>query len=334
MNAIRLDCAIGGGQVLRTGLALATVLKKRVEFENIRANRPKPGLQAQHLAGVRALEQMGGKAEGAQTGSQKISYTPPEKIDFEKISLDIGTAGSVTLVMQTLLLPLAFSGEKRTVELMGGTHVAWSPPFEYFEKVFIPAAAKFGIRAECSLKKYGFYPQGGGIAEIIVHPCGALRPAEFLERGELKSIEGVSAAANLPAEIAERQKKSALKQLVAQDISPKIKVESVNAEGQGTFVFLQANYGNSIAGFSALGEKGKPAEKVGEEVAQKFLEFNNSAEAVDEHLGDQLIPLMALAEGKSAIRTKKTEHLLANIAVCEKLLDVRFTVDGSIITKT
>ena len=277
---------------------------------------------------------MGGKAEGAQTGSQKISYTPPEKIDFEKISLDIGTAGSVTLVMQTLLLPLAFSGEKRTVELTGGTHVAWSPPFEYFEKVFIPAAAKFGIRAECSLKKYGFYPQGGGIAEIIVHPCEKLKPAEFLERGELKSIEGISAAANLPAEIAERQKKSALKQLVAQDISPKIKVESVNAEGQGTFVFLQANYGNSIAGFSALGEKGKPAEKVGEEVAQKFLEFNNSAEAVDEHLGDQLIPLMALAEGKSAIRTKKTEHLLANIAVCEKLLDVRFTVDGSIITKT
>ena len=334
MNAIRLDCAIGGGQVLRTGLALATVLKKRVEFENIRANRPKPGLQAQHLAGVRALEQMGGKAEGAQTGSQKISYTPPEKIDFEKISLDIGTAGSVTLVMQTLLLPLAFSGEKRTVELTGGTHVAWSPPFEYFEKVFIPAAAKFGIRAECSLKKHGFYPQGGGIVEITVHPCDSLQPAEFLERGELRSIEGISAVANLPIEIAERQKKSALKQLVAQDISPKIKVESVNAEGQGTFVFLQANYGNSIAGFSALGEKGKPAEKVGEEVAQKFLEFNNSAEAVDEHLGDQLIPLMALAEGKSAIRTKKTEHLLANIAVCEKLLDVRFTVDGSIITKT
>ena len=334
MNAIRLDCAIGGGQVLRTGLALATVLKKRVEFENIRANRPKPGLQAQHLAGVRALEQMGGKAEGAQTGSQKISYTPPEKIDFEKISLDIGTAGSVTLVMQTLLLPLAFSGEKRTVELTGGTHVAWSPPFEYFEKVFIPAAAKFGIRAECSLKKHGFYPQGGGIVEITVHPCDSLQPAEFLERGELKSIEGVSAAANLPAEIAERQKKSALKQLVAQDISPKIKVESVNAEGQGTFVFLQANYGNSIAGFSALGEKGKPAEKVGEEVAQKFLEFNNSAEAVDEHLGDQLVPLMALAGGENAIRAAKTEHLLANIAVCEKLLGVKFTVDENTITKT
>ncbi len=327
MNAIRLDCSIGGGQVLRTGLALATVLKKRVEFENIRANRPNPGLQAQHLAGVRALEQMGGKAQGAQIGSQKIFFTPPEKIDFENLSIDVGTAGSVTLVMQTLLLPLAFSGEKRTVEITGGTHVAWSPPFEYFEKVFLPAAAKFGIRAKCSLKKHGFYPQGGGIAEITVHPCNSLKPAEFLERGELKSIDGVSAVANLPAEIAERQKASANKTLVSQNVSPKIKVESVQAQGQGTYVFLKANYENAIAGFSALGERGKPAERVGEEAARKFLEFDASGAVVDEHLGDQMVPLMALAKGKSALRAKKTEHLLANIAVCEKFLHKKFLFD-------
>jgi len=179
MNVIDLDCSIGGGQVLRTGLALATVLKKLVEFDNIRSNRPKPGLQAQHLAGVRALEQMGAKTKGAEIGSQKLSFTPPERIDFDKISLDIGTAGSITLVMQTLLLPLAFSGEKRIVEIKGGTHVSWSPPFDYFQKVFLPSAAKFGLHAECILKKHGFYPQGNGAVEITVHPCKTLKSADF-----------------------------------------------------------------------------------------------------------------------------------------------------------
>ena len=271
---------------------------------------------------------MGVSAEGWETRSQKIAYAPPEKIESEKISLDIGTAGSVTLLMQTLLLPLAFSDAKRTVEITGGTHVAWSPPFEYFEKVFLPSAAKFGIRAECSLEKRGFYPQGEGIAEITVHPCGSLQPAEFLERGELKSIEGVSAAANLPAEIAERQKKSVLKTLVSQSVPPKIKVESVDAQGQGTYVFLRANYEHCNAGFSALGERGKPAERVGEEAAQKFLEFHASNECVDEHLGDQLVPLMALAQGKSSILTAKTEHLLSNVAACEKFLPAKFSLDG------
>lgn len=325
-----IDCSTGGGQVLRTGLALATLLKKPIAFENVRSTRPKPGLQAQHLAGVKALEQMGGKTKGAQIGSQKMFYAPPEKIDFDKISVDVGTAGSITLVMQTLFLPLAFSEGKRVVEIKGGTHVAWSPAFEYFQKVFLPAAAKFGIRAECSLKKHGFYPQGGGIAEITVHPCEKLEAAGFSQRGKLESVKGISAVANLPVEIAERQKKSVLKALVSENINPKIEVESVEAQGQGTYVFLQAGFEHCNAGFSALGERGKPADKVGEEAVQKLLEFNTSAYAVDEHLGDQLVPLMALARGKSVAKTKKTEHLLSNIRVCESLLGVKFSDAGEV----
>ncbi|MEM4255551.1 MAG: RNA 3'-terminal phosphate cyclase [Candidatus Norongarragalinales archaeon] len=330
MRAVKLDCSNGGGQVLRTGLALSTILKTPVEFDNIRASRPKPGLQAQHLAGVKALEKMGGKTKYAAIGSQKMIFNPPEKIDFGKINIDIGTAGSITLVMQTLLLPLAFSGAKRTVEIKGGTHVAWSPPFEHFEKVFLPAAAKFGVRAECVLKKHGFYPQGGGVVEITVHPCKQLKPVELLKRGKLKSIEGISAVANLPIEIAGRQKKSSLNTLAVQNVSLKIQSKTVDASGQGTYVFLQANYEHGNAGFSALGEKGKPAERVGEEVARKFLEFQTSDYAVDEHLGDQLIPLTALAQGKSVIRAKKTEHLLSNASACEKLLGVKFSISETV----
>src|SRR3989344_1731546 len=125
-NAIKLDCAIGGGQVLRTALALSTLLKKPVEFDNIRKNRPNPGLQAQHLTSVKALERMGAETKGASIGSQKMLFSPPERIDFEKISLDVGTAGSVTLVLQTLFLPLAFSQTQKTIQVKGGTQVKWS----------------------------------------------------------------------------------------------------------------------------------------------------------------------------------------------------------------
>ncbi len=332
LQKIFLDCSIGGGQVLRTGLALSTILKTPVEFENIRASRPKPGLQAQHLAGVKALEQMGAKAEGTEIGSQKMFFSPPREISFDKISIGIGTAGSVTLVMQTLLLPLVFSGEKRIVEIKGGTHVSWSPPFEYFEKVFLPATAKFGVKAECVLKKHGFYPQGGGTVEITTHPAKELKACEFLEKGKLKSIEGISAVSNLPIEIAERQKKSVLEALISQSVSPKIQTKTVEALGQGTFVFLQADYENSIAGFSSLGEKGKPAEKVGEEAAQKLLEFHASDYCIDEHLGDQLIPLMALAKGKNTIKTAVTEHLLSNITVCEQFLPVKFAIEEKTVS--
>ena len=314
---------------MRTGLALATLLKKTVEFDNIRANRPKPGLQAQHLAGVRALEQMGAETKDAAIGATKMLFTPPEEIEFESLSLDIGTAGSVTLVLQTLLLPLAFSKTPKTIEIKGGTHVNWSPTTDYFSQVFIPAVGKFGIEVLLETKKYGFYPKGGGLIEFKTNPCSRLKANSFLEKGKINSLEGISGQANLTSEIAERQKTSVLKNLASSsNINPKIKVDTMESAGQGTFVFLKANYENTIAGFSALGELRKAAEKVGEEAAKAFLEFNNSEAAVDEHLGDQLIPLMALAKGKSEMRAKITEHLLANIQVCEHFLQVKFLVEG------
>ena len=327
-DTVHLDCSIGGGQVLRTGIALSTILKTPVEFENIRVNRPKPGLQAQHLTGIKALEQMGAKTSGALIGSQKMMYTPPGENALEHLSLDVGTAGSVTLVLQTLFLPLAFSKTPKTIEISGGTHVNWSPTTGYFSQAFLPMAKKFGIDATLKTTRYGFYPKGGGIVEFTVNPCKELRVNSFLEKGKLKSLEGVSAQSNLMQEIAERQKKSVLKALVSLNERPKIKVENVDSTGQGTFVFLEANYENSVAGFSSLGEMRKPAETIGKEAAEMFLEFHNSPAAIDAHLGDQLIPPMALAKGKSEIRAKITEHLLSNIKVCEHFLPIKFKVEG------
>ncbi len=328
MQELRLDCAMGGGQVLRTGLALATLLKKKTYFENIRANRPKPGLQAQHLAGVRALEMLGAETRGASIGSTELVFTPPQSITRDKIVLDVGTAGSVTLVMQTLLLPLAFSGEKRVVEITGGTHVPFAPPFDYFQSIFLPAAEKFGIRAKAELLQHGFYPKGGGKARFTIEPCGKLHATGFIERGKLARVTGVSKACELPLEIAERQKKSALKKLFARDIDTKIEASQGNALGPGTFVFLKAEYENSVAGFSALGEKGKPAESVGEEAAQRLLEFHASDAAVDEHLADQLIPLMALAQGKSVIAAMESDHASSSMRVCESFLGTKFYHDA------
>lgn len=319
------DCSIGGGQVLRTGVALATLLKKPVEFHNIRASRPKPGLQAQHLAGVKALEMLGAKTQGAELGSTRMFFTPPKKIGEKRISLDIGTAGSVVLVMQTLLLPLAFSGEKRVVEVTGGTHVPFAPPFEYFQNIFLPTAEKFGLNANAELLQHGFYPKGGGKARFTIEPCAKLNALSITDRGSLARVTGVSKAGGLPLEIAERQKKSALKKLFAGNIDAKIGVSQVNALSPGTHVFLKAEYENSVAGFSALGEKGKPAEAVGEEAAQKLLEFHSSGMAVDEHLADQLIPLMALAQGKSSMKCRENDHLASSIRACEGFLGVKFS---------
>ncbi len=325
---MKLDCSAGGGQVLRTALTLSALTRTPLDLVNIRSTRPNPGLQAQHLTGVKAFEKLGAKTKNASIGSTSMQFIPPEEIGLEKIELDVGTAGSVTLVMQSLFLPLVFSGKKAEVKIKGGTHVKWSPPTDYFEKVFIPAAEKFGVKASIETIRYGFYPQGGGIAVLKTEPVESLKPVKLLEKGRLEKIEGVSAVANLPLKIAERQKASVLKNLVSLSASTKIKVETAKAISPGTFVFLKADYENSVAGFSSLGERGKTAEKVGEEAAKAFSEFDSSQACIDEHLGDQLIPLMSLAEGKSTIKAKITEHLLSNVWVCEQFLPAKFSVEG------
>lgn len=310
--------------MLRTALALASVTKTPLELANVRSTRPKPGLQAQHLTAIKAFELLGAKVKGAELGSQSIEFRPPDEINEKEIELDVGTAGSTTLVMQSLFLPLCLAEKSITVKIKGGTHVKWAPTTDYFSQVFLPAAARMGLHAFLEVERHGFYPVGGGIAVLKTKPSKSAKGLEISDKGKLVSLEGISAA-SLPIEVAERQKTSAMKILF--DYSPKISVEQWNADCPGTSFFLKAQYENSVAGFTSLGEKGKPAETVGKEAANSFLDFNSSNETVDEHLADQLLALACVAKGKTRFNAKPTAHLLSNASVCRTMTNREIEIE-------
>ncbi len=326
---LRIDGSYGegGGQILRTSLSLSVLAAQAIEIFNIRAKRKKPGLQAQHLVAVKAAEEISqAKVSGAKIGS-KILRFEPKKIKFGRFEFDIGTAGSTTLVAQTILLPLSFSKHPSEVLIVGGTHNPLAPPFHYFSEVFLPMIEKLGIKAEAKLEKYGFYPKGGGRIRLFVQPIQKLVASDFLERGKIEEISGLSVVANLPFSIAERQK-NALQSFLKNFSGINILAERVEALSAGTFVFLKVKFENILAGFSSLGEKGKPAEKVGQEVAQQFSDYYQSEKVIDPYLADQIVLYLAISKKPFAFTVSKiTNHLLTHIWLLEKFLDIKIKID-------
>ena len=328
----------GGGQVLRTSLTLSALLGEPLRIENIRAKRRKPGLQAQHLTGVRAMAQIcDAELEGADLGSLTLAFRPLSSPRAGEYSFDVaearkgGSAGASSLVFQTLLLPLAFAPGQSRLTIRGGTHVAWSPPFHYLTHVYLPALACTGLEARAEIERWGWYPIGGGemTASIRGRTESYLSGLDLVERGELKRLWGISATSNLPPHIGQRQKKRAEGYLQKRGFDPRIEIVEAPSPGQGTIVFLVAEYEHAVAGFSSPGRRGKPAEKVAEEACREFIEYHQSGACLDEHLADQLILPMALASGPSAFTTCKiTQHLLTNVWVVEQFLDVRFDIKG------
>jgi len=328
----------GGGQVLRTSLTLSALLSKPVRIENIRAKRRNPGLQAQHLTGVRAIAQIcDAELEGADLGSQTLTFKPRSSPRAGEYRFDVaearkgGSAGATSLVFQTLLLPLAHASGQSRLTIRGGTHVAWSPSFHYLKHVYLPTLARMGLEATAEIVKWGWYPIGGGeiIASIRGQQGHYLSGLDLVERGALKRLWGISATSNLPSHIGQRQKKRTEDYLRKRGFDPQIKIVYAPSPGQGTAVFLAAEYEHTIAGFSSLGARGKPAEKVAEEACREFLAYHQSGAGLDRHLADQMILPMALASGSSAFTTCGiTQHLLTNIWVVERFLDVRFEIEG------
>ncbi len=315
----------GGGQILRTSLSLSCLSGKPFRLHNIRRGRKKPGLMPQHLTCVRAAALVSDAAvEGDSRGSLELSFSPG-RVRPGHYGFDIGTAGSTSLVLQCLLPPLLFAGGESTLTLTGGTHVPFSPPFHYVSEVFIPLLARLGARARAEIDSYGFYPRGGGKVRVAVRPCAALSPAVLTERGELLRLSGVSAVGGLPPSIARRQTDSLLRALG--EITADVETAEVDTPGRGTFVFLRAEFENTVAGFSALGARGKRAEDVGEEAAREFLSFLGSGACLDHHMADQMSLYLALADGRSSFTASAiTEHLRTNIHVLEKFLDIRFEI--------
>ena len=333
IGAIEIDGSHGegGGQILRTALALACLTGESVRLVNIRRGRPRPGLMPQHLAAVRAAQAATGAAvAGAERGSGELLFEPGALRGGE-IRLDIGTAGAATLVLETLLPALLCAAGPSRVTLTGGTHVPWSPCFEYLAEVLAPALAAMGCAMRLGIERHGFYPAGGGILTADVHP-GRPHPISLLERGRLRGISGVSAVGRLPASIAERQRDAALALLereIGAAIPVEIAVPSVRSSSPGTCLFLRADWEGCAAGFGALGAPGKRAEAVGEEAARGLIEHAATGMPVDPHLADQLVPFLSIARGKSAIAVSRiTRHLLTNLWTAGRLLPIRCLVSG------
>jgi RNA 3'-terminal phosphate cyclase (GTP) len=335
----------GGGQILRTALALSTLTGRPFRAERIRQNRPSPGLKAQHLSAIKALIRLSGaRARGAAVGAGEIEFTPGAMRPGH-YSLDIGTAGSVTLLLQALLLPCMFAGGETTLKISGGTDTRWSIPVDYFTHLILPVYRRLG-RVEAVAVQRGFYPKGQGMLELRIRPempalpagdAGAFRAAarrmppalDLSARRKPMRIEGLSAATEFlaKARVAERQAEAAAASL-GEGLGCDIRTEYSRTASPGTVITLWAvdADGRALIGADALGEKGKPAEEVGREAARKLVQALHTEAAVDAHLADNLIPLLAVVGGK--ITTERiTGHIRANIYVCEQFLGLKYKID-------
>lgn len=330
-GAIRIDGRYGegGGQILRTSLALASLLRMPLQIDHIRGGRKKPGLRPQHLMAVRAMATIThAKTKGGALGSMHLLFEPG-KIRPGRYRFDVGTAGSTALVLQAMIPALLFGGGASKVFIEGGTHVPWSPCFHYLSAVFAPVLQEMGGALNLEIGRWGWYPKGGGQIIAEISPLSALHSTERLQRGEVREIYLLSAVSNLPMSIGERQRDQGIKRLEAHGLKS-AQMELVNAPstGMGTLLFLMSRFEKGIAGFTSLGRKGKRAEKVANDACSAFFQFLASDAAVDEHLADQLILYMALAKGRSSIVAERiTGHLKTSIWVLEQFLPVRFQVD-------
>ncbi len=311
----------GGGQILRTSIALSSLLKKQVRIFNIRANRPKPGLAPQHFTGIKAMcDLCSARAEGLAIGSKEVFFSP-NKIKAGRYEIDIKTAGSISLILQTTLLPCMFAEGDVELLIKGGTDVKFAPPIDYIKNVLVAILRKMGADIKIEVIRRGYYPKGGGIVKVLVKPVDMLKPLELVDRGRFIGIEGVAHSLNLPCHIVEREASSASRILEKNGFKADIKLECGRNFSQGTGITLWANYENTVLGSSSLGEKGKRAEIVGEEAAKELLTEIKSSATVDIHLADQLIPFVAIADGKSIYTVREmTNHLKTNIYIVEKIL--------------
>ncbi len=338
----------GGGQIIRTAVALSAITGEPVEIRNIRANRPNPGLQAQHLNAVKAVAAMtDAETEGLKLRSTRLKFVPQSRKAL-RTEIDIGTAGSITLLLQCIIPVALFADGETKLRIIGGTDVKWSPPIDFYRFVFAKALAEMGCEVQISLLKRGYYPKGGGVVDVSVKPVrklnGFVRLEEESEEGETAGevlVRGISHCRGLPSHVASRQASSAEKKLRERGYNAAIEVDAgepaagEEAEGVGkkrgvraretvgSGITLWHNYKSG----SALGEPRKPAESVGEEAASLILSELESASTVDVHLADQLIPYIALAEGHSAFKVREiTGHLRTNIYIVRQFLDAEIAI--------
>jgi RNA 3'-terminal phosphate cyclase (ATP) len=309
----------GGGQIVRTSVALSAVTGMPVHITRIRQGRPRPGLAPQHVQAISALAKLcRAKTAGVTPRSTEISFLPGDICPGD-YRVDIGTAGSVTLLMQCLLPAMLRADAAISLEVTGGTDVSWSPTIDYFSNVFLPALSKFGAKVNLTLRRRGYYPQGQGLVLLQVKP-GSLKAADFTPEVS-GTIAGRSHCSNLPEHVALRQAEAAASCLLEAGYESVVDKEVLSLPSVGSGISLWHGH----KGGSALGKRGLPAEKVGRTAAQEIITELKSPCSVDVHLADQLIPYLALAGGSFTVR-EISMHARTNIGTAGHFLERKISI--------
>lgn len=333
-NLIEIDGSqkSGSGTILRLSIALAVAANQPLHIYNIRQNRPQPGLMPQHLESVfTAAKLCSAKVKGAVLGSRELWFEPRE-VNGGDFEAEIGTAGSIPMLLMTALPICALAkGKVRLHVAKGGTDVSHSPTVNYMRYVFIPVLQRMGLDVDITVQRYGYYPKGMGEVTMRVEPTSKLQPFCSEEFGQLKSIKGVSVCTSLAEKkVAERQAKAASEYLTRNGYTPEIQVinDKSNPLQKGSSIVLWAETDKgAIIGADAIGELKKTSEAVGREAAERLVLELSAKPTVDVYLADMLIPYLALAEGTSAFLTRAiSDHLETNIWLAEKILGIKFSI--------
>lgn len=315
----------GGGQVLRTSLSLSLCLQRPFRIINIRRQRSKPGLRRQHLVAVEAAAKVSGaEVRGAVLGSTELAFIPgtPRSGDYR---FDIGSAGSTTLVLQTILPALMTLPEPSSLLLEGGTHNPMAPPYDFLQQAFLPLLARMGVAIDATLEQAGFYPAGGGRLRVRIEPAEKLKSISLLQRGRVQGIEAVSMLANLPEHIAIREL-DVLQEALGLETA-QTRVSRPLCEGQGNALFVVVHSEHITELFSSFGKRGLPAEIVAARLAQQVSRYLRANVPVGQCLADQLLLPLALAGQGEFLTLAPDPHTTTNIAVIEQFIRISITTE-------
>lgn len=325
---IELDGATGegGGQILRSSLTLSMITGQPFRIENIRANRAKPGLMRQHLMAVQSAAQVSGAAvAGAEVGSTQLTFEP-KKVKAGDYEFAIGTAGSCTLVLQTLLLALSHADGPSTIRISGGTHNPMAPSVQFLQRAYCRALAAMGVDVDIALLRSGFYPAGGGIVTASIAPCAQMRQVAIMQPGERRAAYAEAIVAGIPGSVGARELET-VGAAMGWDESQLLMRGLPGEQGPGNALLITLEHEYVTEVFTAIGEKMVRAEQVAKKAINEARSFMVSGAAVGEHLADQLLLPMALAGGGSFTTSSVSQHTLTNAEVIARFLPIEVEFD-------
>jgi RNA 3'-terminal phosphate cyclase (ATP) len=321
----------GGGQILRTAISLSAITGKPVQVSNIRANRSNPGLRPQHITGIKIIAELfHAEFENLKIGAEWIRFLPSDKFKGGSVKFDIGTAGSIPLILMTVVPAVSLSNNSLQIEVIGGTDVKASPTIDYVKHIVAESYRSIGVKFSVDVLKRGYYPKGEGVVQSTIQPCKTPETIELLNTRHNIEPKIISVCGQLPQHVAKRQISSAMIALEKKEIrcsNYTASIETSVSPGSSILVYSASDFGLYVGGDS-IGELGKRAEAVGKEAADRFLESMLAHAPVDPFLADMLVLPLALSKGTSRYRIGRvTEHLLTNLHVASEISECKYRIE-------